>query len=444
MSQRSPMRYLLLTMTLVCLSVGSGRANENEDSVLGTIKVDGSAGSVAPLPKLAVVPLPKDDQDDEIVEAVLRGDLALCGQFDVLGATESPKGPFSADGPLNMAAWQKAGAEYVVRAYAEAKGASDRQLVGELYLARSSSGARAAGKSRAGKEEPLYHTRVPFTPNARAASHRLVDLLLGALTGRPGGFASRMTFVAPVGRERQAFVLDADGFNLHAASPTGETALSPDFGPGNTLYYGLSTRLSHFRLATTAGPVSLQMPGSLMGLAFSPDRKRMVLIAMDGGKSTIYLESGGKVRPYAHAPMANHPSFGPAGQIAYVAGEPAQRVYVDQHPISPPGLMASSPTFCDTPQGPLVFYTVKTKDGSDIVSSYLNGNGLRRLTAKQGENWDPACSPDGRLLAFFSTRGHSRGLYVMPVARPWAAKKILSNMGTSLRWGPIGGPAAAQ
>ena len=106
--------------------------------------------------------------------------------------------------------------------------------------------------------------------------------------------------------------------------------------------------------------------------------------------------------------------------------------------------MASSPTFCDTPQGPLVFYTVRTKGGSDIVSSYLNGNGVHRLTARQGENWDPACSPDGRLLAFFSTRGHAPGLYVMPLARPWLAKKILGHVGTSLRWSTIVGPAVAQ
>jgi len=173
-----------------------------------------------------------------------------------------------------------------------------------------------------------------------------------------------------------------------------------------------------------------------MGLAFSADRKQMALIAMDEGASTVYLESGGKLRTFAQAPLANHPAFGPSGKLAYVAGSTVQRVYVDGRPVSPPGFMASAPVFCDTPQGLLVFYTVKTRTGSDIVASYPNGQGLHRFTQLQGGKFDPACSPDGRLLAYFSTRsaGKGAGLYIMPIARPWLARKVAGEVGDSLRW----------
>jgi hypothetical protein len=42
-------------------------------------------------------------------------------------------------------------------------------------------------------------------------------------------------------------------------------------------------------------------------------------------------------------------------------------------------------------------------------------------------------------LAYFSTRepGRGAGLYVTPIARPWLAKKILGQVGDSLRWGAI-------
>ena len=36
-------------------------------------------------------------------------------------------------------------------------------------------------------------------------------LVLGALTGRPGGFASEMTYAEKVGRWRRVFAIDADG-----------------------------------------------------------------------------------------------------------------------------------------------------------------------------------------------------------------------------------------
>ena len=84
----------------------------------------------------------------------------------------------------------------------------------------------------------------------------------------------------------------------------------------------------------------------------------MALTMMDGGQSRLWTGEKGKLELTPTAPFANHPVFGPLGKIAYVAGSPVQRVYVDGKPISPPGFMASAPVFCDTPQGLLVIYTV--------------------------------------------------------------------------------------
>ncbi len=134
--------------------------------------------------------------------------------------------------------------------------------------------------------------------------------------------------------------------------------------------------------------------------------------------------------------MANRSVFGPLGKVAYVAGTPVQRIYVDGKAISPPGFMASAPVFCDTPQGLLVVYTVGVGNGADIIATDTGGGGLRRFTRHEGANTYAACSPDGRLVAFFSTgkRGQGSGLFIAPIARPWLAKKISSDVGESLRW----------
>lgn len=431
-------------VALVCLLAARRLHGEDvpsgEDSVLGTIDVNGSGGALPPLPRLAIAPLLTHGQPDEVVQLVARGDFSLSGQFDVLDEDAAPGGPFLVELPPDLAAWKEAGAEYLVRVYAQAPEGEAGHLVGEIYLTKSA----LPGPADAGTPPPAspsFRTSLALHGDLRTVSHRLVDVLLGALTGRPGGFASRMAYTASVGNARQVFVLDSDGFALHAASPPLATAMSPAFGPRNVLYYALSVDLSPFRLASTQSGVlaPMQVPGSLMGVTFSADRQTALLVAMDEGESTIYLASGGKAQPYAKAPLANHPVFGPGGKIAYVAGSPVQRVYVDRRPVSPAGFMASAPVFCETPQGLLLFYTVKTKTGSDIVASYANGQGLRRFTQRQGKNWDPACSPDGRLLAYFSTRepGRGAGLYVTPIARPWLAKKILGQVGDSLRWGAI-------
>ena len=69
------------------------------------------------------------------------------------------------------------------------------------------------------------------------------------------------------------------------------------------------------------------------------------------------------------------------------------------------------------------------------MATGAEGGGLARLTQGQGRNNYPACSPDGRLVAFFSTRtsGEGPGLYLMRIdgQRP---KRISTLVGDSLSW----------
>jgi len=69
------------------------------------------------------------------------------------------------------------------------------------------------------------------------------------------------------------------------------------------------------------------------------------------------------------------------------------------------------------------------------------GGGIARLTQNQGTNTYPACSVDGRLLAFFSTRKHQDGdgLYMMSLKR-WVTNRVSGAYGESLRWAPLPPP----
>jgi TolB protein len=423
---------------------------EPDESILGTVEVNGSAEGLPPLPKLGIVPVVPTGLADTLVRLVVVRDLDLSGQFEVLKDEVAPSGPFTHTTPLDLGAWRTSGAEYVVRVFSQPaeSDSSKTELVGEAYLTPAKAPRSAPGASPP-DAKPAFRTVVPTaTTEIRAASHRLVDQLLGALTGRPGGFASQMTYAEVVGRWRRIFEIDSDGFNLRTAGPTEATALSPAFGPGGQIYYALSADYSPFRLAFgqngTTIPVSA--PGSIMGLAFNADRSKLALTVMDQGKSSLWVGRPDSLQPLPSPPFANHPTFGPLGKIAYVAGTPVQRVYIDGKPVSPQGFMASAPVFCDTPQGLLVVYTVGVGSGADIISSDTGGGSIRRLTQHQGANTYAACSPDGRLVAFFSTGKNKRGatddptagLFVMPIQRPWLAKKISSEVGESLRWEPIG------
>jgi len=440
---------LVLALSLVLSTYGARGARADDppkpaasvsapdESILGTVEVDGSGtASLPPLPELAVVPLITASSADSMVTYVLRRDLELSGQFHVQALADAPPGPFTRDAPVDLAAFASKGAEYVVRTFAE-PGAGVTRLIAEAYLAPKPGGAPTP--AGADPPKPAYRGIVEAKPSdLRQSAHRLVDGLLGALTGRAGGFASQMTYASRVGRWRQAYILDSDGFNLHVSSPVGATVVSPVFGYGGALYYAISVAYSPFQLA--AGPVGsvlpMALPGSVLGVAFSADERRAALATMSEGKSSLWIADAQGMRRVDAAPLANHPALGPLGKLAYVGGRPVQRVYIDGKPVSPPGLMASAPVFCDGPEGLLVVFSVTVAGGSDIVAMDTGGGRIRRLTQRQGENTDPACSPDGRLVAFFSDTKSpkSSGLFVMPVARPWLAKKVAEEVGAELHW----------
>jgi TolB protein len=291
-------------------------------------------------------------------------------------------------------------------------------------------------------QDPVFQHRIETTAaQVRTSSHRMTDAILGALTGRPGGFASHLVYSGRVASNRQVFGIDADGFNLHTESPDVDTSIAPAFGPKGEVYYAWSRDMSPFQLARgkSASVVPLSVPGSIFGLAFSPDHGKIAVSVAHEGATKIYVGNadGTGLSSVSTAPLANHPVFGPGGKMAYVGGGTAgQRVYVDGKAISPAGFNASAPVFCDTPGGLVVVFTVGVGAGADLVSTDTRGGSITRITQNQGANSYPACSPDGRLLAFFSTRKSDKGpgLYVVPINAVWRAKRISTEVGESLRW----------
>jgi TolB protein len=436
---RNMFGLLVATAALASASPAFSQAPEEattppDESVLGTLHITGS-GDTASLPKLAVVPVVTTSDADTTVQIVVRKDLDLSGQFDVVDEGAAPAGLYVHDSPVDTKPWEAKGVKILVRVLTNRLASGRFELLADVYF--SSRG-----------NAPVFQSRLETDPaSVRTTAHRLTDAVLGALTGRPGGFASHLLYSARVGSNRQIFGIDADGFNLHAESPGGDTAIAPAFGPLGQVYYALSHDYSPFGLVrgADAKSVALSVQGSVFGLAFSPDRTKLAVSVAGDGTSRIYVgkADGSDLSPMSTATLANHPVFGPSGKIAYVAGGTAgQRVYVDGRPISPAGFNASAPVFCDTPNGVLVVFTVGVGNGADLVSTDTRGQSITRLTQNQGANSYPACSPDGRLLAFFSTRKTDKGpgLYIVPLAAMWRARRISGEVGESLRWEALPAP----
>jgi TolB protein len=74
---------------------------------------------------------------------------------------------------------------------------------------------------------------------------------------------------------------------------------------------------------------------------------------------------------------------------------------------------------------------------NDIYVVNANGSGLRRLTSNPANDFDPAWSPDGRMIAFRSERDGNTEIYVM--AADGSAQRNVSHDPTE-DWGPTWSP----
>lgn len=387
------------------------------------------------VPTLAILPSLSPDLEDVIVRSVIRRDMEISGLFKVIPDQDAPPGLYGFNDKIDVKAWQAKGAEAIVKVAARAAGGDRIEVLGIAYF--PSVGA-----------DPVYETKLTVPKSAaRRTAHKITDDLLGALTGRPGGFSSHFTFAGPWGRNRRVFTVDADGYGLSPRTDSKATALAPTFGSQGDLFFTQSKDYSPFRLfhlgatapETEAQRIELPFRRSVYSVAFDAKHERMALAVAEPEGSAIYVGTadGKDLKRVSNTEVAIHPAFSPSGKLAWVGGtaeQGGQRIYVDGKAISPSGFPAFAPTFCDTEDGVRLVYAVSVGNGrQDLVMSNERGQGLSRLTQNQGSNSYPACSPDGRLLAFFSDRKGEKGLYVLSLKR-WTTTKVLGTIGEALRW----------
>lgn len=424
---------LLASGTLSTVQAQEFKVPNADETVLGELLITGSEEDTRPF--LAILPSLSPDLEDVIVRGVVRRDLELTGLYRLLDDKVAPSGLYGFDDPVDVKAWRSAGAQVVVKVAARKHANGQVQVTGVAYLL-------SAG------DRPVYQKTITVTQeDVRVTGHRVTDALLGALTGREGGFASHLTFSSRWAKSYAVFTVDADGHNITRLTDPAVTSVAPAFGPSGYLFYTASKDYSPFQLMRLGEkrPLTLPFTTSIYSVAFSKDGQRLAVSVAEGNGSSVYVgnSDGSGMKRVSNTDLATHPVFSPTGKVAWVGGGPAhgtQRIYIDGKPVSPMGFSAASPDFCDTEDGVRLVYSVSIGgDRRDIVWSNENGKGIARLTQNEGSNSFPACSSDGRMLAYFGTRKGETGLYIKSL-KSFTAQKISSRAGQSLRWSPLPPP----
>ncbi len=395
-----------------------------EDDLLGELVVEAKRRSALVLPKIAVLSPPAGESD--FLHDILERDLELSGEFEVIQLDLS----IDFDDPFHARECQTTGLEAVVTAETRERDDGQLELAVRLYLPAAGDFVAWSNNGTASASE------------SRLAAHRLGDGIIGALTGTDGPFASRLILVRTENKSRRAYIVDPDGHGLTPVSPDEHLVVTATLDRDAWPWWAASQRSGPYRLYRhgQTEPVAVDPSGSIYGIAFAPNGTDVALsIARDETIQVFVGELGSPFEARSNLDFGLSPTFTRDGRVVYAGTRGKRhRIYVEAKSVSPKDVSAYAPAICNHPDGRLLVYAVGLGKNTDLVTSKLDGTDMKRLTWGRARNFAPTCSPDGRLVAFFSTRTQDEGpgLYLMRVDghRP---KRIDASVGDVLAWARI-------
>jgi TolB protein len=379
------------------------------------------SGGQRSLYKIALPPILGDgDLSKTLVETETR-DFTLSSLFQVLDPSSFTANLAAEGTGIEPTSWRGVGAEGVIKGQTSLRSTGVHVELALFVVSR-------------GRDAVLKRDYDVPKENVRSAAHQFCNEVVKWFTGTAGSFGTRLVFSATTGRgQKGIYQLDSDGQGLSKLTTATNVALAPAIGAGS-IYYAGGLPDGSYALFKIGNPAAvLKHAGMIFGVAFGGGK--MALVISQAGQSDIWTGApdGTGLSKVTSGGLNTHPAFGPGGQLAYVSnasGSP--QIYVSGKNVSSRGNYNMAPVWCNDPDGLKILFMGRDGASWDVFSVAPSGDPstMKRLTQDQGSNTYPSCAPDGRTIAFFSTRG---GLYT---ANPSGLnqQKINSVQGESLRW----------
>jgi TolB protein len=109
----------------------------------------------------------------------------------------------------------------------------------------------------------------------------------------------------------------------------------------------------------------------------------------------------------------------------------------NQRRVSMNGDYNTTPTWSPRKGTRILAYTTRDGGSFDIVTLDLETKKMVRVTQGQGNNEEPSFSPNGRALAFASTRKEGSGVYIANADGTGKQTRVYKGGATSVDWGPM-------
>jgi TolB protein len=277
--------------------------------------------------------------------------------------------------------------------------------------------------------------------NPRLYAHTMADEIHQTQSQLRGVARTKLTFSSDRVRDRadntvqqrnvkEIFIADYDGANQRRVTVNRQLNVFPSWSPdGRAIAYTSYRRGYPDIFISLIYQGTMETPTNGAGQnwlpVFSPDGARIAFTSNRDGNSEIYVmnRDGSSVRRLTNHPAIDvTPTWSPSGaQIAFTSdrtGTP--QIWV----IGADGLnlrrltsesYADRPTWSPAPYNENAF-AARTSAYYDIKIFQVTDNVTRQITFGQGTNESPAWAPNGRHLAFMSTRA-GRASQIFTVGR---------------------------
>lgn len=377
------------------------------------------------------------------ISQVLWDDLAFEREFYLIPRdTYSTIPAARTAGQIPFASWRELGADAVIFGSVQTTGNNVRVEI-RLFNIRT--------------QQSVFSKEYTGTAsNSRLFAHVASDEIHQQQRSLRGVARTKLAFSSDRNRERvggtvqnrdvkEVYVSDYDGANARRITANRQLNIMPVWSPDARAVAYTSYRRGYPDVFIAMIYDGVQQEPTKGGTQnwlpmFSPDGTRIAFTSSRDGNAELYImnRDGSNVRRLTNHPAIDTtPTWSPTGtQIAFTsdrAGQP--QIYV----IGADGLnlrrlttaesYADSPTWSPPPFNEIAF-AAQTGPGYDVKIYDLATGVTRQITFGEGSNESPAYSPNGRHLAFTSTRT-GRGVQVYTIGRDGRGLKQVTREGNN-------------
>jgi TolB protein len=409
----------VVVLLLLLAATTRADAQGNLPGKLPPIQIVG-AGQLYPIAVSGLKDLGGDSNHNvsRVFGTTLTRDLKLSSFFRIIDSQayiEDPQTSGYDIGKFNFGDWRSINAEFLVKGAVTRK--ADKVVIEALLF-------------DVGEQRRMMGKRFTGEPNeVSEMARRFADAVLEAITGKRGPFDTKLAFVSTQGgRFKEVYTSWLDGGMLYRVTDNPTINLFPSFDKSaqHLLYLSYKTSSPELYLVDLSQGVETRITpglGMAVGGTLTPDGRIVGAFAL-GGHTNLYLldQSGNQIRALTDNGAINvSPSVCSNGsQLAFTSdrsGNP--QIYVmnmgggEARRLTYQGDYNTAPAF--SPDCKKIAYESRAAGIINIFVINSDGGGVRRLTNEASNEW-PTWSPDGRYIAFSSTREGDSRIYLMLAA----------------------------